>query len=135
MRVATFSICFSAFALISCVSPPSAEANTSQAVPAEAPAPAPPVIPTSGPSPSATPDAKPTTVALPADVVSFRAKRDECDHFRGEEPADEARADFLEKALARTCTGTDAALAALKKRYADQPAVMAVLSNYDEGIE
>lgn len=135
MRVATFLISLGTLALIGCGPAPSAEANGSQPAPAEALASTPLTVPTPDPSPSAIPDAKPTAAALPADVVAFRAKRDECDHFRGEEPADEARAAFLEKALARTCTGTDAALAALKKRYADQPAVMAVLSNYDEGIE
>ncbi|WP_440979355.1 hypothetical protein ACQHGV_02860 [Sphingomonas pseudosanguinis] len=55
--------------------------------------------------------------------------------MRGEEAADEARAAFLEKRLARTCTGTDAALASLKRRYADRPAVMTVLSRYEERIE
>jgi hypothetical protein len=41
--------------------------------------------------------------ALPADVVAFRTKRDECDHFRGEEPTDKARAVFLTKAMERYC--------------------------------
>ena len=73
--------------------------------------------------------------ALPADVVAFRAKRDECDHFRGEEPSDPERAAFLEQALQRTCTGSDAALQALRKRHADRPAVIAALASYEDGIE
>jgi hypothetical protein len=72
---------------------------------------------------------------MPADVLAFRARRDECDHFRAEEATDQARAAFLEKTLARTCTGTDAALASLKRRYARRPAIMAALSHYDERIE
>lgn len=73
--------------------------------------------------------------SLPADVVSFRVKRDECDHFRGEEPSDDARAAFLAKATERTCTGSDAALASLRKRYANKPAVIAALASYDDEIE
>lgn len=76
-----------------------------------------------------------TAQPLPADVVAFRAKRDECDHFRGEEPTDEARGAFLAKALERTCTGTDAALARLRKRYAGTPAVIAVLADYENEVE
>lgn len=73
--------------------------------------------------------------ALPADVVAFQAKRDECDHFRGEEPSDPARAAFLEKALARTCKGTDAELTALRKRHAGTPAVVAALAAYEDDVE
>lgn len=72
---------------------------------------------------------------MPTDVLAFRAKRDECDHFRVEEATDQARAAFLEKTLARTCTGTDAELASLKRRYAGRPAIMAALSHYDGRIE
>lgn len=72
---------------------------------------------------------------LPADVIAFRSKRDECDHFRGEDATDEARAAELEKLLDRTCKGTDAALAALRKRYAKDPAVIAALADYDGEVE
>lgn len=73
--------------------------------------------------------------SLPADVVAFRAKRDECDHFRGEEPTDPARVAFLTKAMERTCTGTDAALIALRKRHAGEPAVLSALASYEEEVE
>jgi hypothetical protein len=79
--------------------------------------------------------AKDAGATLPADVVTFRAKRDECDHFRGEEPTDAARAAFLEKALERTCQGTDAALKALRKRHAENPAAIAALASYEDDIE
>lgn len=107
--VAALSACLGALALIGCG--PGTEADSNRPAPAEAKA------------------------TLPADVRAFRTRRDACDHMRGEEAADEARAAFLEKRLARTCTGTDAALASLKRRYADRPAVMTVLSRYEERIE
>lgn len=84
---------------------------------------------------AATTAAKDTGATLPADVVAFRAKRDECDHFRGEEPTDAARAAFLEKSLERTCKGTDAALQALRKRHAEDPAAIAALAPYEDDIE
>lgn len=76
-----------------------------------------------------------STPKLPADILAFRAKRDDCDHFRGEEPYDAKRAAFLKAALARTCTGTDKALAALRKRYVGQPALLDVLKAYEDRIE
>lgn len=87
------------------------------------------------------PDAPPRTisvpdaVALPADVVAFRKRRDQCDHFRGEEPGDEARAIELEKALNRTCLGTDVELAGLRHRYRDNAAVIAALQDYEDQVE
>lgn len=78
------------------------------------------------------PSPKPT---LPADVVAFRLKRDECDHLRGEEPTGPARAAFLKYGMERTCTGTDAALRALRQRHARDPAVIAALAGYDDDIE
>ncbi len=73
--------------------------------------------------------------SLPADVVAFRTRRDACDSLRGEEPTDAARAAFLERALTRACAGTDAELAALKRRHAARPAVRALLARYDPAIE
>ena len=71
----------------------------------------------------------------PADVVAFRRRRDECDHFRGEEPYDATRAAFLRAALARTCKGTDAQLAALRKRYAGNAALLRALAGYESNVE
>lgn len=107
--VAALSACLGTVALIGCG--PGADGDNNRPAPAEAKA------------------------TLPADVLAFRARRNACDHFRGEEAADAARAAFLEKRLARTCTGTDAALASLKRRYVDRPDVMTVLSHYEERIE
>lgn len=72
---------------------------------------------------------------LPDDVIAFRAQRDRCDELRGEEPTDEARAAFLAHELGRTCRGTDAALAKLRKRYATSRTVSEALAGYDTAIE
>lgn len=72
---------------------------------------------------------------LPADVVAFRLKRDECDHLRGEEPTGPARAAFLKYGMERSCTGTDAALRALRQSHAHDPAAMAALAGYEDDIE
>jgi hypothetical protein len=72
---------------------------------------------------------------LPPDVARFAERRDGCDHFRGEEPYDEERRAFLEQRLRELCTGTDRALARLKRKYRDDPAVMAVLERYEQKIE
>ena len=72
---------------------------------------------------------------LPADVTAFRTRRDQCDHFRGEEADDDARAAELEKALNRTCKGTDAQLTRLRSRYAGNKAVTAALAGYENDVE
>jgi hypothetical protein len=72
---------------------------------------------------------------LPRDVAAFVARRDRCDHFRGEEADDPARAAAIARALEANCRGTDAELARLKRRHAGDPAVRARLSGYDPRIE
>ena len=73
--------------------------------------------------------------ALPADVTAYRARRDQCDHFRGEEAEDDVRAAQLEKALNRTCKGTDAELIKLRGKYAGNKAVIAALAEYESEVE
>jgi hypothetical protein len=72
---------------------------------------------------------------LPADVAAFVQRRDACDHFRGEEPYDAARAAELRTKLAQTCKGTDKQLAALRRKYAANRRVMSRLSRYEDRIE
>lgn len=72
---------------------------------------------------------------LPAKVTAFIEQRDSCDHFRGEEAYDEERAAFLLERMKANCTGTDAALKNLRRRYARNPAVIAALRAYDWPIE
>jgi hypothetical protein len=72
---------------------------------------------------------------MPADVRAFVAKRTQCDHFRGEEPYDAARAAELDRRMRATCAGTDAALARLKRiHYRDRSALRA-LAGFDARIE
>lgn len=73
---------------------------------------------------------------LPADVAAFVADREQCDHFRGEEPYDAERGREIDAALDRYCRGTDARLAALKKKYAKGPAsVSKMLAGFEDRIE
>ena len=72
---------------------------------------------------------------LPADVARYVARRDLCDHFRGEEPYDAERRTFLKRSMRRYCTGTDARLATLKRKYRARSEVMSKLGEYEETIE
>ena len=77
----------------------------------------------------------------PADVRVFLDDRALCDHFRGEPwpegdaAEDRERRHEIVDGVRAACTGTDRRLDALKNRYANDPAVMRVLSGYETGIE
>ena len=73
--------------------------------------------------------------SLPPEVLAFKLKRDDCDHFRGEDATDAERRKFLAAALALSCTGTDQALAGLRQRHAGDAAAIAALKDYDDKIE
>ena len=80
------------------------------------------------------------TVALPPEVTAFVADRDVCEHFRGEpidgdSPEQIARRAFVQESLEIYCAGTDRRLAALKKRYAGNTAIMSALGGYEQAIE
>ena len=83
----------------------------------------------------ARPAAPATQASLPADIVAFRERRDACDHFRGEDAYDAKRAAFLAAEVARTCTGSDRALADLRKHYASDARALAALKDYEDKIE
>jgi len=72
---------------------------------------------------------------FPREVTNFMVERDSCDHFRGEEPYDADRRAYLAENIAELCTGTDGRLAALRMRYANDPAVIAALSSYEDRVE
>lgn len=72
---------------------------------------------------------------FPDEVTSFMVGRDSCDHFRGEEPYDNERRVYLTESIAELCTGSDAKLAELRRRYAHNPAVIAALRGYENQIE
>ncbi|HEX7877738.1 MAG TPA: hypothetical protein VF489_14275 [Sphingobium sp.] len=80
------------------------------------------------------PDAAQST-AFPDEVTGFMVDRDGCDHFRGEEPYDSDRRAYLAESIAELCTGTDARLAMLRRRYAGNPAVITALHGYEDRIE
>ncbi len=73
--------------------------------------------------------------ALPPDVATFAARRDQCDHLKGEEPYDAARAAALARDLDANCRGTDAKLARPKRCYRGDAAVRARLDGYDPRVE
>ena len=73
--------------------------------------------------------------ALPPDVQRFVQRRDLCDHFRAEEPYDADRRAFLEARTREFCTGTDADLDALKRKYERRRDVMQRLAHYEVTIE
>ncbi|HKT77948.1 MAG TPA: hypothetical protein VJQ78_14540 [Sphingobium sp.] len=105
-----------------------------------APLPSPQVTVNAQPAPLGSLDLPPSpdaaqATAFPQEVTSFMVDRDSCDHFRGEEPTDDERRVFLAENIAELCTGTDAKLALLRKRYANDPSVIAALRGYDGHIE
>ena len=71
------------------------------------------------------------------DLATFLERRAACDHFRGEipDPPAEERMREVQQKQAEYCTGTDAQLALLKKRYRDDPAVMKQLAEFEPQIE
>lgn len=72
---------------------------------------------------------------LPKDVQRLLADREACDHWRGEEPYDAERKAAIDWAVCHACTGTDARLAALKKKYHSSAVVMEKLNAQFEKVE
>lgn len=70
---------------------------------------------------------------LPEDVLAFVAKRDACDHLRGE--LSEHPSENEISRVNRHCKGTDRALDALSKKYGGDPDVLKVLGSYETSIE
>ena len=70
-------------------------------------------------------------------IDKFFERREICDHLRGEfpDPPDPDRAKEILDGVNEYCTGTDAQLADLKNRYADNPAIMERLNAYAPRIE
>lgn len=69
------------------------------------------------------------------DLERFIARREKCDHFRGEDGYDRERAHFVAANVKRYCTGTDRELARLKLAYANNAAATAMLNAYESSIE
>lgn len=79
--------------------------------------------------------ATPAIDSMPQDVESFRARRDDCDHLRGEEAYDATRSAELKVLLEQSCKGTDQALTALRRKYESDDGILKVLQEYDDTIE
>jgi hypothetical protein len=79
------------------------------------------------------------TVALAADVpkeiVKFIERRESCDRWRGEDGYNKERQANLNRAICQTCTGTDAELKRLKRKFKDRPDLQSKLNNFDPQIE
>lgn len=77
---------------------------------------------------------------LPDEVVRFIEERKTCEHFLGE-PVEgrtaeqRKRREFVADSIDLYCSGTDKRLAALKRRYAGNATVMAVLRQLEEKLE
>ena len=72
---------------------------------------------------------------MPDDVKIFIARRDKCDHYRGEPVDDPERQAAITKLWAETCRGTDAERIRLLRRYARNTIVQKRLKTYDPNIE
>lgn len=72
---------------------------------------------------------------FPSDIAAFITHRDDCDHFRGEEPYNAERAKFLNAQIKQLCAGTDKSLAQLKAKYKANKDVLAKLNDYEPNIE
>jgi hypothetical protein len=77
---------------------------------------------------------------LPPEVRAFLADRRTCEHFLGEvdegnTPERAERQRFVSDSIDIYCAGTDKRLAALKRRYRTDAAVMKQLKAFEEKIE
>ncbi|MBB4010055.1 hypothetical protein [Allorhizobium taibaishanense] len=75
------------------------------------------------------------TADLPQEVRAFISRRDNCDHFRGEASDDANRRAEIDRELRRLCSGSDAELARLMRRYAGNKVILDLLNQYDPDIE
>jgi hypothetical protein len=71
------------------------------------------------------------------DVDEFIQQREACDHFRGEipEPGDVERIEEIKAEIRKFCTGTDAKLDLLRKKYSSIPVIVARLAVFETRIE
>ena len=80
------------------------------------------------------------TRALPQEVRAFITERRICEHFLGEPvegdtPERAVRQRFVSYSIDIYCAGTDNRLAALKRRFQSNRAVMGSLKIFEENVE
>lgn len=78
---------------------------------------------------------QPEPVVLPKDVAAFIGRREDCEHFLGEEPYDEERRVYLEKTIKETCSGSNRQLQSLRQKYTGNVAILQALAGYEELAE
>ena len=116
--IATLTACAAALSLAACNTP---------AEPAAAPGGAPEPAAAAPADPAAAPAG-----TLPADGAAQQEKFEICEHFASEEPYDDARRDQINAAIETNCRPVKEALPTLKAKYADDPAVMALVKDWEE---
>lgn len=67
---------------------------------------------------------------LPPDVRRYVARREGCDHWRGEDSPDPVRSRQIEDGKRQECTGSDRELDRLRRKYRRSPRVVAALGDY-----
>ncbi len=72
---------------------------------------------------------------FPKDVAAFLAERESCDHWRGEAGYDDERQADINWSICQSCTGTDAKLAILKKKYRASRVIVEKLDELEPQIE
>jgi hypothetical protein len=77
---------------------------------------------------------------IPVEVSQFINERNICEHFldepyEGDTPEMIERKEFIQESIEIYCAGTDRRLAALRKRYKNNPAVINRLQRYADKIE
>lgn len=75
------------------------------------------------------------TDELPDDAAAFAKRREECEHFLGEEPYDAERKEYLNKAVRESCGGSNRQLRELRAKYRSDAPVLYALSGYEELAE
>jgi hypothetical protein len=88
---------------------------------------------------ASSPTPVPEDVGPVGDVDTFIAEREACEHFLGEptegsSPEQLERRDFVRDAIDIDRAGTDRRLAALRRRFAAYPAVIARLARFEANI-
>jgi hypothetical protein len=79
------------------------------------------------------------TVALasdvPKEITKFIERRESCDRWRGEDGYSKERQANINRAVCQTCTGTDAELKRLKRKFKYRPDLQTKLNNFEPQME
>lgn len=73
---------------------------------------------------------------LPRDVTALLKRMDGCNHFGGEEPYDEARAEEISKAVnTLKCTDVENDKKNLMKKYKARPKIIKKINNFPTALD